>query len=543
MESKNTQIVTRKLVIKPTFSYRKEWEKKVSDFTIKDLEDRIPEYKEWIENLKVNKKLKKDEKERRKQKYTDLLRDAEKTLEEFKSGGEITQKMVNKYTESLVKDSMESEARRKNYILTWAFYNMLANGVQYMEFPEQKKFILEMLEPAYRKKNSSKGSIFDDVEIDNVLNGYGVAFRKEFTNIIVDSVKNGLFSGSKKNPPRYKYDSPFTVGKNTMGFSHDYDSYEELCEHINDKDCKLYFDFGGNQNPTIARFIIDLGTSGNKCELTATLLRVYSGEYKYCGSSIQFDKTGKKIVLNLSLEIPQKECNLNENIVVGVDLGIKVPAVCALNVNPYAREYIGSVDDFLKIRTQIQNQRKNLSKQLRNTTGGHGRTKKLKALDRYTKRERNFVKNYNHMVSSRIIKFALKHNAKYINLECLKGYNINKKILRNWSYYELQQMITYKANKYGIIVRKINPCFTSQVCSECGNYEEGQRILQEKFICKSEKCRFHNPKKGYINADFNAARNIAKSELFLDSEVTKKKIEEAARYYNIPYESKNTDEV
>ena len=543
MESKNTQIVTRKLVIKPTFSYRKEWEKKVSDFTIKDLEDRIPEYKEWIENLKVNKKLKKDEKERRKQKYTDLLRDAEKTLEKFKSGGEITQKMVNKYTESLVKDSMESEARRKNYILTWAFYNMLANGVQYMEFPEQKKFILEMLEPAYRKKNSSKGSIFDDVEIDNVLNGYGVAFRKEFTNIIVDSVKNGLFSGSKKNPPRYKYDSPFTVGKNTMGFSHDYDSYEELCEHINDKDCKLYFDFGGNQNPTIARFIIDLGTSGNKCELTATLLRVYSGEYKYCGSSIQFDKTGKKIVLNLSLEIPQKECNLNENIVVGVDLGIKVPAVCALNVNPYAREYIGSVDDFLKIRTQIQNQRRNLSKQLRNTTGGHGRTKKLKALDRYTKRERNFVKNYNHMVSSRIIKFALKHNAKYINLECLKGYNINKKILRNWSYYELQQMITYKANKYGIIVRKINPCFTSQVCSECGNYEEGQRISQEKFICKSEKCRFHNPKKGYINADFNAARNIAKSELFLDSEVTKKKIEEAARYYHIPYESKNTDEV
>ena len=543
MESKNTQIVTRKLVIKPTFSYRKEWEKKVSDFTIKDLEDRILRYKEWIENLKTNKKLKKDEKERRKQKYTDLLRDAEKTLEEFKSGGEITQKMVNRYTESLVKDSMESEARRKNYILTWAFYNMLANGVQYMEFPEQKKFIQEMLKPAYRKKNSSKGSIFDDVEIDNTLNGYGIAFSQELTSIIIEGVKKGLFSGSKENPPRYKYDSPFTVAKSTMGFSHDYDSYEELCEHINDKDCKLYFDFGGNQNPTIARFIIDLGTSGNKCELTTTLLRVYSGEYKYCGSSIQFDKTGKKIVLNLSLEIPQKECNLNENIVVGVDLGIKVPAVCALNVNPYAREYIGSVDDFLKIRTQIQNQRRNLSKQLKNTTGGHGRTKKLKALDRYTKRERNFVKNYNHMVSSRIIKFALKNNAKYINIECLKGYDTDKKILRNWSYYELQQMIIYKANKYGIVVRKINPCFTSQVCSECGNYEEGQRISQEKFICKSEKCRFHNPKKGYINADFNAARNIAKSELFLDSEVTKKKIEEAARYYNIPYESKNTDEV
>lgn len=535
MESKHTQKVTKKLVIRPTFSYCKEWEKKVSSFTIKDLEDKISKYKEWLENLKGNKKLKKDEKERRKQKYTNLLKDAEVALEEFEHSGKITQKMVDRYTKTLVKDSMESEARRKNYILTWAYYSMIANGVQYMEFPEQKKFIQKMLKPAYRIKGSSKGSILDDVKIDNILKGYGVAFSKELTNVIVESVRKGLFDGAKDNLPSYKYDSPFTVAKNTMGFSHDYDSYEELCEHINDKNCKLYFDFGGSQNPTIARFIIDLGTCGNRYELITTLLRMYSGEYKYCGSGIQFDKTGEKIVLNLSLEIPQKECDLNENIVVGVDLGMKIPAVCALNVNPYAREYIGSIDDSLKIRTQIQNQRRNLSKHLRNTTGGHGRSKKLKALDRYTKRERNFIKNYNHMVSSRVIKFALKHNAKYINIECLKGYNADKKVLRNWSYYEIQQMIIYKANKYGIVVRKINPCFTSQVCSECGNYEEGQRITQDKFVCKNEKCHFHNLKKGYINADFNAARNIAKSELFLDSKVTKEKIEEAAKYYNIPY--------
>lgn len=198
MESKNAQIVTRKLVIKPTFSFHKKWEKKVSDFTIKDLEDRILKYKEWIENLKTNKSLKKDEKDRRKQKYTDLLRDAENALEEFNSNGEITQRMVNRYTKSLVKNSMESEARRKNYILTWAFYNMIANGVQYMEFPEQKKFIQEMLKPAYRNKNSSKGSIFDDVEIDNILNGYGVAFSQELTNIIVDGVKKGCSVDLKK---------------------------------------------------------------------------------------------------------------------------------------------------------------------------------------------------------------------------------------------------------------------------------------------------------------------------------------------------------
>lgn len=543
MDSNNTQIVTRKLVIRPTFSERKEWKKKVTEFTLKDLKEQISKYKEWIENLKSNKKISKEEKERRKQKYTDLLTNAENSLNQFKNREEITQKMVNRYTETLVKESMESEARRKNYILTWAYFSMRANGVQHMQPKEQKKFIREMLKPAYRVKNSSKGSIFDDVEIDNILGGYGIAFSQELTNKIIDSVEKGLFEGGKDSLPSYKYDSPFTVAKSAMGFSHDYDSFEELCEHIKEKDCNLYFDFGGNSDATIARFIIDIGTNKNKDELLTTLCRVYSGDYEYCGSSIQFDKTGKKIILNLTVKMPQKNCDLNENTVVGVDLGIKIPAVCALNTNPYAREFIGSVDDYLRVRTQIQNQRRRLSIQLRNTKGGHGRKKKLKALDRYTSRERNFVKNYNHMVSSRIIKFALKHNAKYINLECLKGYDTDKKVLRNWSYYELQSMIEYKANKYGIIVRKINPCYTSQICSECGHYEERQRVSQEKFICGNDDCRFHNTKSGYINADFNAARNIAKSELFLDSEVTKKKIEEAARYYNIPYEFKNTDEV
>ena len=92
-------------------------------------------------------------------------------------------------------------------------------------------------------------------------------------------------------------------------------------------------------------------------------------------------------------------------------------------------------------------------------------------------------------------------------------------------------------------MRKVNPCYTSQVCSECGHYEKGQRINQDKFICKNTECRFHSPnsKGGYINADFNAARNISKSTLFYDGEITKEKIEEARKYYNIPIDK--SDEV
>ena len=189
----NTQIVTRKITIKPAFSPRKEWVKRVKEFTIKELENRIQKYKEWISNLGSSSKLKKDEKERRRQKYTMLLDNAQVELDQFQENSEITQRMVDRYTRNLVKEAMESEARRKNYILSWAFYTMIANGVEYMEFPEQKKFIRKMMNPAYRIKGSSKGSIFDDVEIDNILGGYGIGFNQELTGVVIDYVQKGMF--------------------------------------------------------------------------------------------------------------------------------------------------------------------------------------------------------------------------------------------------------------------------------------------------------------------------------------------------------------
>jgi IS605 OrfB family transposase len=210
------------------------------------------------------------------------------------------------------------------------------------------------------------------------------------------------------------------------------------------------------------------------------------------------------------MQIPDiNKINLNENTVVGVDLGIAIPAVCALNNNNYIRQSIGSKQDFLVIRTKIQSQLRRERKKLVSVKGGHGRNKKLKALERFTAREKNFAKTYNHFVSKNIVDFALKNKAAYINIEKLTKDGFDDAILRNWSYYQLQQFIEYKAKLNGIVVRKVNPYHTSQNCSHCGYWEEGQRISQSEFKCKS--CGLE------INADFNAARNIAKSTDLIDS--------------------------
>ena len=239
------------------------------------------------------------------------------------------------------------------------------------------------------------------------------------------------------------------------------------------------------------------------------------------GSSIKIDDGD--IILNLSLTMPKEIKELDENKVVGVDLGLAIPAVCALNTNGYSRKSIGNANDFSRVRTKIKAQRRRLQKSLSQTSGGHGRGKKLRALNRFSEYEKHWVQNYSHYVSKQVVDFAIKNNAKYINLEDLEGYGDdekNKFILSNWSYYQVQQYITYKAEKYGIEVRKINPYRTSQVCSCCGHWENGQRIDQATFICKNPECKNFGEK---VNADFNAARNIALSTDWSDIDEKKNK--------------------
>lgn len=160
------------------------------------------------------------------------------------------------------------------------------------------------------------------------------------------------------------------------------------------------------------------------------------------------------------------------------------------------------------MKQQLKSQRRNVQRNISSSRGGHGRGKKLKALNRLSDREKNFTKTYNHYLSSNIVKFAVKNKAKFINLEDLNGIQQKNRILESWSYYELASFITYKAAKYGIEVRKINPENTSNICSCCGNLEEGQRVSQSLFVCKS--CGVE------LNADFNASRNIAMSKEFVE---------------------------
>lgn len=242
-------------------------------------------------------------------------------------------------------------------------------------------------------------------------------------------------------------------------------------------------------------------------------------DYVANNSSIKLIKKGNdkstRIFLLLSIDIPAKKQVLDKDVVLGVDLGIKCPLYLAINKNDNFKMQIGDIEHFHNQRTMFQKRFKSLQK-LICTQGGHGRKKKLEPLEKLKEKERNWVHTQNHVYSREVIKQALKHNAGTIHMESLKDFGKGKEgyvkdeykyLLRYWSYYELQSMIEYKAKLEGIEVKYIDPAYTSQTCSYCG--ERGERKKQEEFVCTNPQCKRRGEK---INADFNAARNIAMSK-------------------------------
>lgn len=241
----------------------------------------------------------------------------------------------------------------------------------------------------------------------------------------------------------------------------------------------------------------------------------FDGEYKISNSSIQVAKRdGKqKLFLLLVVQIPQEQVVLNKKIVVGVDLGVNVPAYVATNITE-ERKAIGDREHFLNTRMQFQRRYKSLQR-LKTTEGGRGRAKKLEPLERLRKAEHNWVHTQNHLFSREVVNFALQTRAATINMEDLSGFGKDNDgnadeckefVLRNWSYYELQNMIVYKASKYGIRVQKIRPAYTSKTCSWCGHMGFREGVT---FICENPDCKQFGEK---VHADYNAARNIANSK-------------------------------
>jgi len=202
----------------------------------------------------------------------------------------------------------------------------------------------------------------------------------------------------------------------------------------------------------------------------------------------------------VSVTVNEKEQSERTNI-IGVDLNTTGHA--AVIANPQTGKVIKLGKKANHIHTKYKNIRKDLQKKTK--------YKKVKTIKN---RESRIIKDLNHKMSKKIVQTAIESNSN-INLEDLTGIKTAKSkksfkyALNSWSFYQLRQMIEYKARLQGVKVVKIDPRYTSKSCSRCG--------LLGNRNGKTFKC----PHCGHVDhADGNAGFNIASRSSCIDLSTT-----------------------
>lgn len=189
--------------------------------------------------------------------------------------------------------------------------------------------------------------------------------------------------------------------------------------------------------------------------------------------TLRITKKANKWIAQISVTIPvTQKTGLK---VMGVDLGLKVPAVAVTDDEKVRFFGNGRQNKFRK--RKFRSVRKKLAKK-----------KKINVIRKINNKEQRWMKDKDHKVSRAIVNFAVDNKISVIRLERLANIRQttrtsrkNKKNLHTWSFYRLSQFIEYKAKLEGVKVEYVNPAYTSQICPKCSERNKAQ---DRKYKCK-----------------------------------------------------------
>ena len=219
---------------------------------------------------------------------------------------------------------------------------------------------------------------------------------------------------------------------------------------------------------------------------------------------------GRKIVAQVVYEDADAE-PVESDVVMGVDLGIKCPAVSYTSNGKV--KFFGNGRKNKFIRRRFNSLRKKLQK-----------SKLLKAVKRMSDKEQRIMRDIDHKTSRNIVNEAIAHNVSTIKLERLENIRSttrtsrkNNHSLHTWSFYRLMQYIAYKAKRVGITVEFVNPAYTSQTCPKCGRVHHAN---DRTFICE---CGYR------VHRDLLGAINICNSTEIVGADNGRRSAQETTR--------------
>ena len=233
---------------------------------------------------------------------------------------------------------------------------------------------------------------------------------------------------------------------------------------------------------------LSIGWSSDRIKQIIKLPKFFTERYdawRFQAATIGYDNRRKCFKANLifNTDTPEKTGNRS----VGVDRGL-------YNIVSLSDGFRYASNQIRKVKREVLF----LKKQLQ-TKGTRSAKHKLKSLSGYEKR---FSLDTNHKIAKQLVSmpydiFVLE-DLKGIRKQKSKGKVLNK-WLSNWSFWQLEQLLSYKAETIGKQIVKVDARYTSQKCSNCGEIEKKNRNGSH-YVC--DRCGYRE------HSDVNAAKNI-----------------------------------
>jgi putative transposase len=239
-------------------------------------------------------------------------------------------------------------------------------------------------------------------------------------------------------------------------------------------------------------------------------------------AKLWYDKPKKTfyLLVSLSVDVETPTCE-HFTEVVGVDVGIRYLAVTSTRAGKAGfhpgKQVRHKANHYARLRKRLQQK------------GTRGAKRRLKRIEQ---RERRFKAQANHSIAKQIVK---QHPHTLIGLEQLtdirertkrkkrkrkkngkgslpispKARKANR-VYSQWSFAELQALISYKAALAGSLAVKVDADYTSKACPMCGHTEDANRPRQGLlFVCQNSKCGYR------LHADLIGARNVTLRTLLI----------------------------
>lgn len=257
------------------------------------------------------------------------------------------------------------------------------------------------------------------------------------------------------------------------------------------------YDLVWNRDYSIVNGLFSINTLDGRAKIpfeTKAMEQYFDGTWSF-GTSKLVNKYNKYFLhIPMTKDIPELD-NENVNQVVGIDMGINFIAT-TYDSQGKTQFFNGKTikhkrATYKKLRKQLQQRQTPSSRQ------------RLKAIGQ---RENRWMTDVNHRISKALVNYYGPNTI--FAIEDLTGIRQatekvrihNRYISVSWAFYQLRQMLEYKANMNESKVVALDPRYTSQTCPKCGHVDKTNRNKRtHEFCCKNCSYKSNDDRIGAMN--------------------------------------------